>query len=73
MLKPDAGAISRIGPLLGAVSAIVPAAASACAACAERTGGAGLSTIAVLASMILLPFVVAGVVMRIIRRIETES
>jgi hypothetical protein len=73
MSKPNGGAISSVGPLLGAISGMVPAAAAACAACAERTGGSSLRTIAVLASMILLPFVVAGVVMRIIRRIESES
>ncbi len=55
--------------LLGLVSTI----ALACPACAGRDAGTSLRTYGVLASMILVPFVIAGVVIQIIRRIESNS
>jgi hypothetical protein len=73
MLKASAGLGFRFGGPLAAASAVVPAPALACAACAQRAGSTGLSTIVVLASMVLLPFLVAAVVVRIIRRIDSES
>lgn len=51
---------------------LLPGAALACPACAGRDGWS-LQALWVLASMILVPFVVAGVVLRILRRIEMES
>ena len=47
--------------------------ALACPACAGRDAGTSLRTYGVLASMIFVPFVVAGVVIQIIRRIESDS
>jgi|GEM_PF-2679117 len=52
--------------------ALLPAAVLACPACAGRDGWS-LRALWVLASMILVPFVVAGVVLTIVRRIESES
>ncbi len=52
---------------------LLPTVALACPACAGRDDGTSLRTFVVLGSMILLPFVVAGVVVEIIRRIESDS
>ncbi len=64
---------SRATTLLAALwVAMAPAVALACPACAGRDGGIGLRTLGVLASMIFVPFVVAGVIVRIVRRIESD-
>lgn len=52
---------------------LAPAVAIACPACAAREGGTSLRTYVVLASMILVPFAVAGVVIQIIRRLEKDG
>ncbi len=52
---------------------LVPTIALACPACAGRDAGTSLRTYVVLASMIFVPFVIAGVVIQIIRRIESNS
>ena len=52
---------------------LIPTIALACPACAGRDVGISLRTYAVLASMIFVPFVIAGVVIQIIRRIESDS
>jgi hypothetical protein len=44
----------------------------ACPACAGR-GGFNIHTAWVLASMISVPFVIAGAVLQIVRRIESET
>ena len=61
-----------LGRTVALAFALLPAAALACPACGGRDGWS-LSALWVLASMILFPFVVAGVVLRIVRRIESES
>jgi len=53
--------------------ALMPTLALACPACAGRDAGISLRTYGVLASMIFVPFVIAGVVVQIIRRIESDS
>jgi len=52
---------------------LIPTIAFACPACAGRDAGTSLRTYVVLASMIFVPFVIAGVVIQIIRRIESDS
>ncbi len=68
---------ARVQALFGTMVAVafawLPAAAWACPACAGRGDGSSLKTLWVLASMILVPFAVAGVVVRIVRRIESDS
>jgi hypothetical protein len=59
--------------LLALWVALLPALLFACPACAGRNDGNSLRTYAVLATMICLPFVVAGVVVQLIRRIESDS
>jgi hypothetical protein len=59
--------------LAAAWFALVPRIALACPACAGRDVGTSLRTYGVLASMIFVPFVVAGVVIQIIRHIESDS
>ncbi|HME90653.1 MAG TPA: hypothetical protein VKE49_04465 [Myxococcaceae bacterium] len=58
--------------MIASTVALLPVAASACPACAGRDGWS-LTALWPLASMILVPFVVAGVVLRIVRRVESES
>jgi hypothetical protein len=62
--------LSRFAPVW---FTLLPAVALACPACVGRDGGTSLRTFGVLAAMILLPFVVAGVVIQIIRRAESDS
>jgi hypothetical protein len=57
---------------LTAVLACLPQIAFACPACAGR-GGFNIHTAWVLASMISVPFVIAGTVVQIVRRIESEA
>ena len=52
---------------------LAPSAVLGCPACAARDGGVSLQTLIVLAAMIFVPFVVAGVVIQVIRRLESES
>jgi len=60
--------------MAAAALALAPAAAAACPQCASRDGG-GLLTAFLLGGMILLPFAVFWVVLKIIRRgaSQTES
>jgi predicted Na+-dependent transporter len=68
---------ARASRLIGAFAApwlaLIPTIARACPACAGRDVETSLRTYGVLASMIFVPFVVAGVVIQIIRRIESDS
>jgi len=52
---------------------LIPALALACPACAGRDFGTSLRTFAVLASMVFIPFLVAGVIIKIVRGIESDS
>lgn len=52
---------------------LTPSVALACPACAGRDDGTSLKTFGVLASMVFVPFVVAGVIIQIIRRLESDS
>jgi hypothetical protein len=52
---------------------LIPAVALACPACAGRDGGTSLKTFAVLASMVFVPFLVAGVIIKIVRDIQSDS
>ncbi len=52
--------------------ACLPRIALACPACAGR-GGFNIHTALVLASMISVPFLIAGAVVQIVRRIESET
>ena len=52
---------------------LAPSAVLGCPACAARDGGVSVQTLVVLAAMIFVPFVVAGVVIQVIRRLESES
>jgi hypothetical protein len=61
-----------LGKMIWLASAVLPGTALACPACSARDGWS-LSAFWVLGSMILVPFAVAGVVLRIVRRIEAES
>ena len=58
--------LALVGALLGPVPAL------ACPACAGRDDG-GAKTAYLLGSMILLPFGVAGVVLRVLRRVEQDD
>ena len=58
--------------ICAAALALLPALATACPACAARDDGNGLKTVYLLGSMILIPFGVAGVVLRIVRRLDSE-
>jgi len=53
--------------------ALIPAVVLACPACAGRNDGNNLRTYAVIVSMIFIPFVVAGVILQLIRRLESDS
>ncbi len=53
--------------------ALIPGVALACPACTGRDGGTSLRTFVVLASMVFVPFLVAGVIVGIVRRIESDS
>jgi hypothetical protein len=55
----------------GALALLVSRAALACPACATRSGG-GWSLPLLLGAMILTPYLVATVVLRIFRKIEAE-
>jgi hypothetical protein len=67
------GQLAKIGTwALTAGFACLPRIALACPACAGR-GGFNLHTALVLASMISMPFVIAGAVVQIVRRIESET
>ena len=55
-----------------AIAALAPQAAIACPACAGR-GGLNLHTALVLGSMILVPFLIAGAVVQIVRRLESDN
>lgn len=67
--------------LLGRASAAVtfaavvlaPALAWACPSCAGRNDGGGVAALYLLGSMILLPFAIAAVVVRVIRRAEADE
>jgi len=54
-----------------AIAALFPQLAMACPACAGR-GGFNLHTALVLGSMILVPFLIAGAVVQIVRRLESD-
>jgi hypothetical protein len=58
--------------LIGIVFAMASHSAFACPACATR-GGGGLMLPLLLGAMILTPYLVATVVLRIIRNVETQG
>jgi hypothetical protein len=62
----------RNGFGLMAIAGLVPQVALACPACAGR-GGFNIHTALVLGSMILVPFLIAGAVVQIVRRLESEN
>jgi len=63
----------RIGISLPiAIASLVPQLAMACPACAGR-GGFNLHTALVLGSMILVPFLIAGAVVQIVRHLESDN
>lgn len=51
---------------------LIPSIAAACPACALRDDG-GIAAKLAMAAMIALPFGIAGVVVHVIRRVETED
>jgi hypothetical protein len=59
------------GLVIGALAFFVSRAAFACPSCATRSGG-GWSLPLLLGAMILTPYLVATVVLRIFRKIEAE-
>jgi hypothetical protein len=63
-----AHALARRGlsAALAALAALAPAVAAACPYCAGRAGG-GVATGVILASFVLLPFLVVWIVYRVIR------
>jgi hypothetical protein len=55
--------------LLAAAAALAPAAALACPACASREGpGAGV--LALVGALVSVPYLVAAVTIRVVRRLE---
>jgi hypothetical protein len=65
--------LAKVGTwLLMAGLVCLPRLAVACPACASR-GGFNIHTAWVLVSMISVPFVIAGAVVQIVRRIESET
>jgi hypothetical protein len=65
--------LARVGAWrLTAGLAFLPQIALACPACAGR-GGLNIHTALVLAAMISVPFLIAGAVVHIVRRIESET
>ena len=60
---------------LGAVAAFsawVPAAALACPTCAAREAP-GLGALAALGAMVAIPFVIAAVTIKVVRRLERQG
>jgi hypothetical protein len=65
--------LAKIGTWLSTAGLVcLPRLALACPECAGR-GGFNIHTAWVLASMISVPFVIAGAVVQIVRRIESET
>ena len=58
--------------LAGVVTVAIPAAAIACPACATRDSGGG-ATLALLAAMMAVPYGVAVVAIRVVRRLERNG
>lgn len=58
--------------VLAAALVLVPAAAIACPACATRED-AGLGMLALVGIMIAVPYVVAAVALRVIRRLAKDD
>jgi len=58
--------------LLAVALVALPALAEACPQCASREGS-GMATVFMLGSMILLPFGVFFVVLRVVKRVESRS
>jgi hypothetical protein len=56
---------------LASIVLLVSDAALACPSCTQRDG-LSLDSAAVLVAMISVPFAIAGVVLRIVRRLESE-
>lgn len=61
--------MKRVGVVAALGTALLPAAAAACPYCASRDDG-GIAGTLFLAAMIVLPFLVAAVVVHVIRRGE---
>lgn len=57
---------------LAALVVATPASAFACPSCATREGP-GLGTLALVGAMIVVPYLVAMVVVRIVRRLDGDS
>ena len=57
---------------LAVALALAPAAAWACPACATR-GGPGAGALALVGAMIAVPYAVAVIAVRIIRRLDREG
>jgi hypothetical protein len=69
----EVGAVTAsMARLLALLFVLAPAAAWACPQCASREG-AGLGVVLLLGAMILLPFGVFFIVLRIIRRGESRE
>jgi hypothetical protein len=51
----------------------LPSLAWACPYCAQREGLSDTATVFLFASMIFAPFVVAGVAIRVIRRLDADA
>jgi hypothetical protein len=61
-----------LAALLAVALVALPALAEACPQCASREGS-GMATVLMLGSMILLPFGVFFVVLRVVKRVESRS
>jgi hypothetical protein len=57
--------------LAAALVTLAPAAAWACPACATRTGP-GAATLALLAGMIAVPYAVAVIALKVIRKLDED-
>ncbi len=64
---------AKLRVVAAAVGLLLPAVALACPACAGRDDTHPNRTAMLLGSMMLLPFGVAGVVVRVVKRIESDD
>jgi hypothetical protein len=71
VVRTGSGSRKLIALTNGALALLVTRAALACPACATR-GNSGWSLVLLLGGMILTPYIVATVVLRIFRKIEAE-
>lgn len=64
--------LRRLAQVLAVAASLVPDLADACPACATREAGA-VDTLVLVAALVAAPYVIAVVVVRIVRRLDREG